>query len=198
MTSPETRYARNGEVRIAYQVVGQGPFDLVFVPGFLSNLEICREDAGYAHLLQRLATFSRLIVLDGREGGLSDRIDARAPPSLDVCVDDVRAVMDAAGSGRAALLGASDGAATAILFAARHPARTRALVIHGGYAHFRGSVMGRNGSKSFCGRSKAPGAAARRCATLHPTAPRMPASRPGGPVSNACRRARPQRSRAAG
>jgi pimeloyl-ACP methyl ester carboxylesterase len=107
---PQTRYATSGNVRIAYQVVGQGPLDLVFVPGFISNLEVHWEDAGYSHLLRRLAAFTRLILLDKRGTGLSDRVDARDLPSLETRMDDVRAVMDAVGSGRAALLGASEGA----------------------------------------------------------------------------------------
>ncbi|WP_245451620.1 alpha/beta fold hydrolase [Mesorhizobium waimense] len=100
----ETRYARSREVRIAYQVVGQGSFDLVFVPGFISNLDLHWEDEGYSRLLKRLSAFSRLILFDKRGTGLSDRVDANHLPSLEARMDDVRAVMDAAGSGRAALL----------------------------------------------------------------------------------------------
>jgi pimeloyl-ACP methyl ester carboxylesterase/DNA-binding CsgD family transcriptional regulator len=129
-------------VRIAYQVVGQGPLDLVFVPGFISNLEVHWEDPGYSHLLRRLSTFTRLILLDKRGTGLSDRVDAHKLPSLETRMDDVRAVMDAAGSGRAALLGASEGAPMSILFAATYPQRMRALILYGGYAHFHSSVMG--------------------------------------------------------
>jgi pimeloyl-ACP methyl ester carboxylesterase/DNA-binding CsgD family transcriptional regulator len=139
---PQTRYATSGSVRIAYQVVGQGPLDLVFVPGFISNLEVHWEDASYSHLLQRLATFARLILLDKRGTGLSDRVDASHLPSLETRMDDVRAVMDAVGSRRAALLGASEGAPMSLLFAATYPERTRALVLYGGYAHFHTWVMG--------------------------------------------------------
>jgi pimeloyl-ACP methyl ester carboxylesterase/DNA-binding CsgD family transcriptional regulator len=142
MTLPETRYAKSGEVRIAYQVVGQGPLDLVFVPGCMSNLDVHWEETGFSHLLHRLATFTRLILLDQRGTGLSDRVDGGEAPSLQTHVDDVRAVMDAAGSGRAALLGASEGAAISILFAAAYPERARALVLYGGYAHFHTWVMG--------------------------------------------------------
>ncbi|TIX15180.1 MAG: alpha/beta hydrolase [Mesorhizobium sp.] len=99
----ETRYARSGDVRIAYQVVGQGSFDLVFVPGFISNLDLQWEDEGYSRLLKRLSAFSRLILFDKRGTGLSDRVDSRHLPSLETRMDDVRAVMDAAGSGRAAI-----------------------------------------------------------------------------------------------
>lgn len=137
----ETRYARSGDVRIAYQVVGQGAFDLVFVPGFISNLDLHWEDEGYSRLLKRLSAFSRLILFDKRGTGLSDRVDANHLPSLETRMDDVRAVMDAAGSGRAALLGASEGAPMAMLFAATYPERTRALVLYGGYAHFHRWVM---------------------------------------------------------
>ncbi|WP_137929290.1 alpha/beta fold hydrolase [Mesorhizobium comanense] len=137
----ETRYALSGEVRIAYQVVGQGSLDLVFVPGFISNLDLHWEDEGYTRLLKRLSAFSRLILFDKRGTGLSDRVDVHHLPSLETRMDDVRAVMDAAGSGRAALLGASEGAPMAMLFAATYPERTRALALYGGYAHFHKWVM---------------------------------------------------------
>jgi pimeloyl-ACP methyl ester carboxylesterase/DNA-binding CsgD family transcriptional regulator len=145
----QTRYARSGEIRIAYQVVGQGPLDVVFVPGFISNLEVLWEDPDYSHLLRRLATFARLILLDKRGTGLSDRVDAHALPSLETRMDDVRAVMDATGSGRAALLGESEGAAISILFAATYPRRVPALVLYGGYAHFPTWVMGQEGLAKF-------------------------------------------------
>src|SRR5579871_464185 len=149
MKPPETRYARSGDVRIAYQVIGNGPIDLVFVPGFLSNLEVHWEDPGYSHLLRRLGTFTRLIQFDKRGTGLSDRVDNRDLPSLETRMDDVRAVMDAAGSRRAALLGASEGAPMSILFAATYPERTRALVLYGGYAHFHTWVMGPDALEAF-------------------------------------------------
>jgi pimeloyl-ACP methyl ester carboxylesterase/DNA-binding NarL/FixJ family response regulator len=147
--TPQIRYAKSGGVQIAYQVLGQGPIDLVFVPGFISNLEVHWEDEGYTHLLRRLATFTRLILLDKRGTGLSDRVDARHLPSLETRMDDVRAVMDAAGSGRAVLLGASEGAPMSILFAATYPQRTRALVLYGGYAHFHTWVMGSDALAKF-------------------------------------------------
>ncbi len=149
MKSPETRYATSGDVRIAYQVIGNGPVDLVFVPGFLSNLDVHWEDPGYSHLLQRLGAFTRLIQLDKRGTGLSDRVDLHDLPSLETRMDDVRAVMDAAGSGRAVLLGASEGAPMSILFAATYPERTRALVLYGGYAHFHTWVMGPDALATF-------------------------------------------------
>ena len=141
MQPPQTRYARSGDVRIAYQVVGNGPIDLVFVPGFISNLDIHWEDPGYAHLLRRLGAFSRLILFDKRGTGLSDRVDTHHLPNLETRMDDVRAVMDAVGSQRAVLLGASEGGPMSILFAATYPKRTRALVLYGSYAHFFSWVL---------------------------------------------------------
>src|SRR5688572_27633774 len=101
----ETRYARSGNVRIAYQVVGQGQIDVVFVPEFISNIEIHWENAGYSRLFNRISAFARLILFDKRGSGLSDRVNPDDLPTLEARMDDVRAVMDAAGSGRAALLG---------------------------------------------------------------------------------------------
>lgn len=136
MRTAVTRYARSGEARIAYQVVGHGALDLVLIPGFPSNLEILWEDPDYSRLVKRLSAFSRLILFQPRGSGLSDGVDPRALPDPRARVDDIRAVMDAAGCGRAALFGASDGAAQALSFAATCPERTRALVLFGGYACF--------------------------------------------------------------
>lgn len=136
-----TRYARSGDTKIAYQVLGQGSLDLVLAPGFPSNLEILWEDPGYSRLVKRLLSFCRLILFDPRGTGLSDGVDPQSLPDMQTRIEDIRAVMDAAGCGRAALLGASDGAAQTMLFAATYPKRVRALVLHGGYASFQGSVM---------------------------------------------------------
>ncbi|MET0153134.1 MAG: adenylate/guanylate cyclase domain-containing protein [Candidatus Binatia bacterium] len=127
MTTPETRYAKSGAVHIAYQVVGDGPRDLVLVPGWVSHLEYEWEEPLFARFLRRLASFSRLILLDRRGTGLSDRVSAL--PSLEQRMDDVRAVMDAAGSKRAAILGISEGGPMAMMFAATHPERVSALVL---------------------------------------------------------------------
>jgi len=148
---PETRYATSGDARIAYQVVGNGPLDLVFVPGFISNLDVQWEDPGFAHLMKRLGGFTRLIMFDKRGTGLSDRVDAHHLPSLETRMDDVRAVLDAAGSGRAALFGASEGGPMAALFAATYPKRTRALILYGAYAHFHSWVMSREALEEFIG-----------------------------------------------
>jgi DNA-binding SARP family transcriptional activator/class 3 adenylate cyclase len=132
---PDVRYARSGDVNIAYQVVGEGPGDLVLVSGFVSHLQLDWEEPRSAHFLERLASFSRLIRFDKRGTGLSDR--PAGLPDLETRMDDVRAVMDAAGSERAALFGSSEGGPMAVLFAATHPSRTTALVLYGAYAKRR-------------------------------------------------------------
>jgi pimeloyl-ACP methyl ester carboxylesterase len=131
MTAP-VRYARSGDVNIAYQVTGDGPFDLVLVHGFFSHLEIDWEHPELASFFERLGSFSRLIRFDKRGTGLSDR--AVGLPDLETRMDDVRAVMDAAGSAEAALFGYSEGGPMSALFAATYPQRTRALVLYGSYA----------------------------------------------------------------
>jgi pimeloyl-ACP methyl ester carboxylesterase len=129
---PHTRYAKSGEVNIAYQVLGQGPLDLVYIPGWVSNIEIFWEEPALARFLTRLASFCRLILFDKRGTGLSDRVAEM--PSLEVRMDDARAVLDAVGSERAALFGSSEGGVMCALFAATYPSRTSALVMHGSYA----------------------------------------------------------------
>jgi class 3 adenylate cyclase len=131
---PETTYAKSGDVHIAYQVVGNGPFDLVLTPGWVSHLQFGWEWPSFTHLLERLAAFSRLICFDKRGTGLSDRVPDHALPTLEERMDDVRAVMDAVGSERAALFGMSEGSSMCALFAATYPERTRALVMYGAYA----------------------------------------------------------------
>ena len=129
---PKTQYTKSGDLHIAYQVTGKGPFDLVLVPGFVSHLEYQWEYPGSARLLERLGSFSRLICFDKRGTGLSDRVGDI--PTLEQRMDDVRAVMDAAGSERAALFGISEGGPMSLLFAATYPDRTSALVLYGSYA----------------------------------------------------------------
>ncbi len=131
---PETTYVRSGEYNIACQVVGGGPFDLVYVPGWVSNIELRWEQPGQAHFLQRLGSFSRLIIFDKRGTGLSDRVPNSALPTLEQRMDDVRVVMDAAGSKRAAIFAVSEGGAMALQFAATYPERTIALILYGGFA----------------------------------------------------------------
>jgi pimeloyl-ACP methyl ester carboxylesterase len=129
---PETRYAMSGEISIAYQVVGDGPFDIVHIPGFVSNVELGWNIPSRAALYHRLASFSRLIIFDKRGTGMSDRVVGA--PTIEARMDDVRAVMDAVGSPRAALIGLSEGAPLGIVFAATYPERTHALVLIGGFA----------------------------------------------------------------
>lgn len=129
---PETHYARVGEISIAFQVIGDGPFDLVHIPSWITNVEENWNDSGYARFLRRLVSFSRLIVFDKRGTGLSDRVDATQ--TLEQRIDDLQAVMAAAGSERAALFGSTEGSAMCALFAATYPRRTRALVMYGAYA----------------------------------------------------------------
>src|SRR5215475_3483070 len=132
--SPETRYAKNGDVFIAYQVTGEGPDTLVYAPGTVSHLDLDWEFPLRAELFRRLSTVFRLIRFDKRGTGLSDRPTAMA--TLEQRADDIRAVMDAADIDSAAILGNSEGASMAAMFAATHPQRTRALVIWGGMARF--------------------------------------------------------------
>lgn len=130
--TPETRYAVSGKVNIAYQVLGDGPGDLVVVLGYVSNIEVIWEEPLLARFLTRLSSFARLIIFDKRGTGLSDRVADM--PGLEVRMDDVRAVMDAAASERAALFGISEGGAMCLLFAATYPQRTTALITAGCYA----------------------------------------------------------------
>jgi pimeloyl-ACP methyl ester carboxylesterase len=129
---PDTHYARSGDVSIAYQVLGDGPFDVVYVPPAISNVELGWEVPSTRAFLERLASFSRLIHFDKRGTGMSDRVVGA--PTLETRMDDVRAVMDAVGSDRAALVGWSEGVAMSALFAATYPERAWALVLYGGKA----------------------------------------------------------------
>jgi pimeloyl-ACP methyl ester carboxylesterase len=131
-SEPQTRYAQSGDVSIAYQVFGDGPFDMVFVPGAVSHVELSWEVPSLRRMFERLSGFGRLIVFDKRGTGMSDPVGAGSP--LETRMDDVRAVMDAAGSQRAAIMGVSEGAPMAVLFAATYPDRTGALVLYGGEA----------------------------------------------------------------
>jgi len=131
---PETRYAKSGGVNIAYQVVGDGPFDLVYVPGWVSHVELAWELPDLARGFERLASISRLILFDKRGTGMSDPVPADEPPTLEQRMDDVRTVMDAVRSERAAIFGASEGGNMSMLFAATYPERTIALCTFGSTA----------------------------------------------------------------
>jgi class 3 adenylate cyclase len=130
----QTRYAKSDGANIAYQVVGEGPIDLVYVPGWVSHLELGWELPDLAHGFDRLASFARLILFDKRGTGMSDPVPDQELPTLEQRMDDLRAVMDAVGSERAALFGASEGGNLSMLFAATYPERTLALCTFGCFA----------------------------------------------------------------
>ena len=131
MATPDTKYVTTPDgVRIAYQVYGDGPLDLAFVMGWVTNIEAMWEDPAFAHMLRQLGSYARVIVFDKRGCGLSDRVSIDALASLETRMDDLRAVMDAAGSERAVLLGISEGGPMAMLFAATYPDRAIALAIY--------------------------------------------------------------------
>jgi len=129
MSVPQTRYAKSGDTSIAYQVVGDGPIDLILVLGFATHLELQWESPPLARFFERISSFSRLIIFHKRGTGLSDPV--ADVPTLELRIDDVRAVMDATGSERAALFGISEGGPMSALFAASHPDRVTALVLYG-------------------------------------------------------------------
>lgn len=134
---PETRYGKTADgVHIAYQVVGTGSIDIVFVIGWTTNVDALWEEPSLAKFLARLASVSRLIIFDKRGVGMSDRVPESALPTLETRMDDVRAVMDAAGSKRAVVLGVSEGGPLSLLFAATYPERTTALILFGTMARF--------------------------------------------------------------
>ena len=145
MREPETRYVKSGDAHIAYQVLGDAPVDLIVVRGYISHVEVAWESPALASFYRRLATFCRLILFDKRGTGLSDRVPEDHLPTLEQRMDDVRAVMEAVGSDRAALLGASEGGPMCLLFAATYPERTLGLVLWGCFARYdwRRSFIGR-------------------------------------------------------
>jgi pimeloyl-ACP methyl ester carboxylesterase len=145
MAMPVTRYAKSGDIHIAYQVFGSGPIDLVFVPGFVSHIENYWDHPDLSRWLLRLSSFARVAIFDKRGTGLSDRVPEA--PSLDLRMDDACAVMDAVGMERAALLGVSEGGPLATLFAATYPQRCQALVLYGTFA--RSSWITPEGLEAF-------------------------------------------------
>ena len=136
MGQPVTRYAQAGEVSIAYQVVGDGPVDLVWAYGLASNVEVLWEEPSLAAFFRRLSEFSRLILFDRRGCGLSDRHGTTATPTLEERMEDVLAVLDAVGSQRASIFGISEGGSLAALFAATHPERTARIILYGTLTHY--------------------------------------------------------------
>jgi pimeloyl-ACP methyl ester carboxylesterase len=137
---PDTRYAKSGDVHIAYQVFGEGP-NLVLASPFVSNVEHWWDEPDVARWLLRLASFARVVMLDKRGTGMSDRVAEL--PGLDQRIDDLRAVMDAADMDQAALLGISEGGPLTALFAATYPDRCRALVLYGSFGAFRHGFLRR-------------------------------------------------------
>jgi class 3 adenylate cyclase len=135
MEPSRTQYAKNGDIHVAYQVFGEGEVDLVFVPGFISQIENSWDEPGLAGWLRRLGSFSRVIMFDKQGTGLSDR--GGELPGMDERMDNIRAVMDAQGVERAAIFGISEGGSLATLFAATHPDRSRALILYGAFARFK-------------------------------------------------------------
>ena len=129
VTAPETQYAQSGELSIAYQTVGGGPIDLLFVPGFVSNVELMWERPAFAGMLERLSGIGRLTFFDKRGTGCSDR--SLGTGSSEDRMDDLRAVADAAGIESAVVIGISEGGPLAVLFAASFPERVRSLVLWG-------------------------------------------------------------------
>ena len=134
LTMPPVHYAKSGDLNIAYQVFGEGPIDLVYVMGWVTHLGFMWQQPLCVRFFERLARFARVIVFDKRGTGMSDRVPADRLPNLEERMDDVRAVMDAAGSRRAAIFGVSEGGPMAMLFAATYPERTHAVILYGTYA----------------------------------------------------------------
>jgi pimeloyl-ACP methyl ester carboxylesterase len=141
MGRPVTRYARAGEVNIAYQVVGDGPVDLVWAYGLASNIEVFWEEPSLVAFLRRLSEFTRLILYDRRGCGLSDRHGTTATPTLEERMDDILAVLDAVGSQQASILGSSEGGSLAALFAATHPERTASIIIYGTLTRYQADAQ---------------------------------------------------------
>jgi class 3 adenylate cyclase/pimeloyl-ACP methyl ester carboxylesterase len=146
---PVTRYAKSGDVRIAYQVFGEGPIDLVFAPPFVSNVENFWDQPDLSRWLLRIGGYARVAMFDKRGTGMSDRVAEL--PGLEVRMDDLRAVMDAVKMDRPALLGFSEGGPLAALFAATYPDRCRALVLYGSFARFSSWIPTDEGFDAFIG-----------------------------------------------
>ena len=131
---PITRYAMSGDISVAYQVMGDGPIDIIAIPGIISHVEFLHEMPGYTAFLQRLSKFARVITFDKRGQGLSDKMSGA--PTLEERMDDIRAVLDAVGAQRAALLGFSEGCALSAMFAASYPERVSHLVLFGAFVRY--------------------------------------------------------------
>lgn len=155
MDIPDIRYVRNGGVALAYQVLGDGPMDLVYVQGFINNIDIAWDNPYYARFLRRLSSFSRLIIMDRRGTGLSDRMSPKDLPPLEVLMDDLGVVLDEVGSERTALFGAGDSGCLCAMFAATYPDRVAALALFGVSAAGTATADRGNGANEI-GRSTSP------------------------------------------
>ena len=131
MEVPDVHYARNAGVALAYQVFGNGPVELVYAPQWINNLEVAWSNLLFARFLHRLASFARVVFVDRRGMGLSDRLSATDAPPLETLMEDLRVVIDSAGFDRPVLFGGSDAGCICALFAATHPDRTAALIVYG-------------------------------------------------------------------
>ena len=163
MDQVEIQYARSDDVNIAYQVIGDGPMDVVLVQGWISSIEAAMELPSYVRFVDRLASFSRLILFDKRGTGSSDRVSIDKLPSLEQRMDDVRAVMDAVGSERAALIGSSEGGPMSMVFAATYPERTTGLVLFGTFTSARNPAYSANPERQPFSRHLASSTAGSTC-----------------------------------
>jgi len=180
--TPEIRYAKSGDVHIAYQVFGNGPENLVVIPGFISHVEHVWDSPDQAAWFNHLGRRVRVVMFDKRGTGLSDRLGQL--PNLDQRMDDARAVMDAAGIERAAIMGVSEGGSLAALFAASHPERCSALILYGAFARFSDWFPPSKSSMAFSIMWRPRGA--RATALLHSRRRKraMPNSNAGGDALN--------------
>ena len=175
---PDTRYAKSGDVHIAYQVFGEGPINLVLASPFVSNVEHWWDEPDVDRWLLRLASFARVVMLDKRGTGMSDR--GAELPGLDQRIDDLRAVMDAAAMDQAALLGISEGGPLTALFAATYPNRCQALVLYGSFARFSSWFPTEEALAAFLAMPIKPGAPVAACPTSRPRARMIRPSNAGG------------------
>lgn len=194
---PEIRYVKSDGVHIAYQMLGDGPIDLVFVSGFTSHAEHQWEEPSVARFLLRLASFSRLIWFDKRGTGLSDQVPANEH-FLDLRMEDLIAVLDGVGAERVALLGASEGGPTCILFAATSPERVSHLVLYATWARFLQDVdypigVPQESAEPMLEMLSGLWARARALPSSRRASPATPDSRTGGRSGSGCRRARGRR-----
>ena len=186
---PETRYAKSGDVHIAYQVFGEGPINLVIAPFFVSNVEHFWDEPDVSRWLLRMASFARVVMFDKRGTGMSDRVTEM--PGLDQRMDDLRAVMDAVAMEQAAVLSLSEGGSLAALFAATYPHRCSALILYGAFARFWSWFPTEEAFAQFLGYVDQAWGSGGAVPFFVPSRANDPAFQRGLPVSNDSARARP-------